>query len=259
VARIRSVKPEFWIDRKLAKRVCRDGRLLYIGLWNLADEHGRLNGDPLWVKGQIFPYDDDIDVKTVVVLLDQLDDLERIVRYEVEDDPYIYLPKLAQHQRLQPWKVESRIPAPPGFPTQSENGSDSSVPGSDQLMLVSDESENGTNKSGPFYVTGSMEHVDAPPAQRRATRIPDDFMPTREMVTWARDECPHVNSKRETEKFNDYWQAKGGKEALKLDWNKTWKNWMRNAEDRAPRSRASPGARDLPASVSPHEEHKYRS
>ena len=38
MARIRSIKPEFWDDRKLAKRASRDARLLYIALWNLADE-----------------------------------------------------------------------------------------------------------------------------------------------------------------------------------------------------------------------------
>lgn len=258
MARIRSVKPEFWADRKLAKRVSRDGRLLYIGLWNLADEHARLNGDPLWIKGQVFPYDDDIGVKEVVVLLEQLEGLERILRYEVGDDPYIYLPKLGFHQRLQPWKVDSRIPAPPGFTASSENGTHQSEPGSDQLKLSTDESEPGTDKSGPFYVAGSMEHVDAPPAQRRATRIPDDFLPTREMVAWALAECPHINSKRETEKFNDYWQAKAGKDALKLDWNKTWKNWMRNAEERAPQNRGSPRGREVPAGVSPRDEHRYR-
>ena len=32
MARIRSVKPEYWDDRKLAKRTSRDARLLYIAL-----------------------------------------------------------------------------------------------------------------------------------------------------------------------------------------------------------------------------------
>ena len=42
MARIRSVKPEFWTDRKLARCTSRDARLLYIALWNISDEHGRL-------------------------------------------------------------------------------------------------------------------------------------------------------------------------------------------------------------------------
>ncbi len=60
------------------------------------------------------------------------------------------------------------------------------------------------------------------------------------MVTWARKEAPHVDGKRETERFVDYWLAKPGKDGRKLDWDRTWKNWMRTAEDRqGPRDRPS--------------------
>jgi hypothetical protein len=110
MARIRSVKPELWLDRKLARLVSRDARLLYIGLWNYSDEHCRLHGDPAVVKGQVFPYDDDVDV---AALLDELVVSGRVRRYEVDDDPYLYLPKLAKHQRLEPGKSASRLPAPP--------------------------------------------------------------------------------------------------------------------------------------------------
>jgi len=263
MARIRSVKPEFWDDRKLAKRTSRDARLLYIGLWNLADEHARLNGDPLWIKGKVFPFDDDVDVKTIAVMLDELAALGCVACYEVDDDPYIFLPKLGKHQRLEPWKVDSRLPAPPGPNGQSEPGSDESERRTDKLPFGPDGSEPGSDESAPFYVAGSMEHgagsrEPVGGAQRRATRIPDGFAPTAEMVAWARTQCPHADGKRETEKFTDYWQSKPGKDALKLDWAKTWKNWMRTAEERSPHIRAGPGARATSASVSPRDEHRYR-
>ena len=66
-------KPEFWDDRKLAKRTSRDARLLYIALWNLADEWGRLNGDPQWIKGQVFSYDDDLNADAIGKLLEELE------------------------------------------------------------------------------------------------------------------------------------------------------------------------------------------
>jgi hypothetical protein len=77
--------------------------------------------------------------------------------------------------------------------------------------------------------------------RKRGTRLPQNFAVTAEMVTWFRQECPHVDGKRETERFCDYWWSKPGKDGRKLDWVRTWKNWMRTAEDRAmPRGRASP-------------------
>ena len=74
---------------------------------------------------------------------------------------------------------------------------------------------------------------------RRGTRISDEFTVTAEMVAWARDRTPHVDGRLETEKFINYWSSKSGSGATKLDWVKTWKNWMLTAAERAP-SRASP-------------------
>jgi hypothetical protein len=110
--RIRSVKPEMWDDRKLARSVSRDGRLLYIALWNHSDEHARVQGDPRFVKGRCFPYDDDLDEEAVDDLLDELAAAGRIVRYTVDGDPYLFLPKLDKHQRLEAAKVPSRLPSP---------------------------------------------------------------------------------------------------------------------------------------------------
>ncbi|AXQ65167.1 hypothetical protein SEA_SCHMIDT_46 [Gordonia phage Schmidt] len=71
----------------------------------------------------------------------------------------------------------------------------------------------------------------------RATRIPEDWQPTRELLEWARSEYPGVDLKTETDKFVDYWLAKAGKDSRKVSWSRTWKNWIRSA--RAPQSRAT--------------------
>lgn len=71
---------------------------------------------------------------------------------------------------------------------------------------------------------------------KRGTRIPDDFAVTPAMVEWATNRCPHIDGRLETEKFINYWQAKSGKDATKLDWVATWRNWMLNAAQRAPTS-----------------------
>lgn len=94
-------------------RVSRDARLLYIALWNQADEHGRLHGDTRWIKGHCFPYEDDLDLADVDRLLDELAKAGKARRYVVDDDPYLFLPNLAKHQRLEAGKVPSRLPEPP--------------------------------------------------------------------------------------------------------------------------------------------------
>jgi len=167
VARIRSIKPEFWDDRKLAKRTSRDARLLYIALWNLADEWGRVNGDPQWIKGQVFSYDDDLTADSIAKMLEELENpaLGAVVAYEADGDPYLFLPKLGKHQRLEPEKVKSRLPEPPdpddsgSNPPPSEPRADSSERDADQSARGSDKSEPDADPSALLYVAGGREQV----------------------------------------------------------------------------------------------------
>jgi hypothetical protein len=142
MARIRSVKPEFFQDEDLAVEVPnRDARLLYIGLWGLADEHGRLRGNASSIKGELFAYDMDLTPEVIDKLIDMLVDTGRAVRYTVRSSVYLFLPKLAKNQRLEPSKVPSRLPAPPSElaeqngASSSENFPHESAPHADKLSL----------------------------------------------------------------------------------------------------------------------------
>jgi hypothetical protein len=90
-----------------------------------------------------------------------------------------------------------------------------------------------TPQSTSLVPLGSAEPRVA--ALKRATRLPEDFARTGitpELVVWARENTPDVNGSYETAKFVDYWLAKPGKDGTKLDWPRTWKNWMRKAQER---------------------------
>lgn len=153
MARIRSIKPEFWHDRKLARSCSRDARMLYVGLWNHADEHGRANGDPAVIKGQVFPYD---DVDTTA-LLAELVAARRVFPYEVDGDPFLFLPKLATHQRLDTAKVASKLPAPPENVIEAPSPQVTAFP--DESGKIAAEFAPGDDSSALLYVAGSMEHV----------------------------------------------------------------------------------------------------
>lgn len=77
-------------------------------------------------------------------------------------------------------------------------------------------------------------------ARARGTRIPEPFPITPEMVAWARERVPEVDGRLETEKFINYWRAKSGQAATKLDWPATWRNWMLAAAERLPSGRTGP-------------------
>lgn len=69
-------------------------------------------------------------------------------------------------------------------------------------------------------------------AANRGTRIPDDFEVTPEMVIWARENTPLVNGKRSTDKFVNHFTS-ATKNATRIDWVRTWKNWLLSDQERA--------------------------
>ncbi|UTA55181.1 hypothetical protein L3D22_04930 [Lysobacter soli] len=68
----------------------------------------------------------------------------------------------------------------------------------------------------------------------RSSRLPHDWQPSAADVSWAWAERPDLAIRLEVEKFRDYWHAKAGKDALKLDWSRTWRNWVRSARSGSP-------------------------
>ena len=83
------------------------------------------------------------------------------------------------------------------------------------------------------------------------SRLPEDWNPTADMLAWARTERADIDPVTETENFRDHWLAKTGKDATKLDWNRTWRKWIRNAYAR-PKTKltaVSGGYQPLPGEV----------
>lgn len=58
MARIRTIKPEFWRNRQLAS-LSDFTRLVAIALLNVADDEGYFEADPLLIRGDVFPFHED--------------------------------------------------------------------------------------------------------------------------------------------------------------------------------------------------------
>ena len=104
--RTRTIKPAFFKNEELAE-LDFAARLLFIGLWGLADREGRLEDRPKRIKIEVFP-GDNVDIEN---LLDQLAESGFILRYMVDDKKYIQVINFAKHQRPHANEVASEIPA----------------------------------------------------------------------------------------------------------------------------------------------------
>src|ERR1051325_6787568 len=69
---------------------------------------------------------------------------------------------------------------------------------------------------------------------RRGKRLPLEWAPSQGGLAYAIERGMsrhHVDL--ELEKFRNYWMAKSGQGALKVDWDATWRNWILSALERA--------------------------
>lgn len=106
------IKPEIFKNEQLAA-FGPWHRLLFIGLWGLADKEGRLEDRPRRIQADIFPYDDGLDMSQ---MLQDLDGAGFVQRYVVERHGYISLPTFLKHQRPHHTEPASVIPPPPSTP-----------------------------------------------------------------------------------------------------------------------------------------------
>jgi uncharacterized protein YdaU (DUF1376 family) len=65
---------------------------------------------------------------------------------------------------------------------------------------------------------------------KRGSRLPQDWFLTKSMGDWATQERPDLDVRQVAEQFKDYWVAQAGQKGVKLDWDATWRNWIRNTK-----------------------------
>jgi DnaD/phage-associated family protein len=109
MARSRNIKPGFFNNEHIAA-LSPHARLLFIGLWTLADREGRLEDRPKRIKVDLFPYEDlDIDA-----LLEELKESAGnfILRYQVNNNDFIQVVNFRRHQFPHIKECASIIPAP---------------------------------------------------------------------------------------------------------------------------------------------------
>ena len=99
MARARNIKPGFF-DNEILGELPALTRLLFIGLWCLADREGRLQDRPKRIKKELLGYDD-VTADDVDTMLQQLNDNGFIQRYEIAGEQYIQVTNFLKESTLQ--------------------------------------------------------------------------------------------------------------------------------------------------------------
>lgn len=130
---------------------------------------------------------------------------------------------------------EIEVPGtPPPPPSSKASGKASGNPSEKGVQGAFPEPQGEGVGEGEGVPSRSSQVGEAKTAPRsRGTRLPEDWTVTPELVTWCKQACPDVDGRFETERFKNHFLAAAGQKGVKVDWVKTWKNWMLTEQKRA--------------------------
>lgn len=157
MARIRTIKPEFWTDERVGECSV-SARLLLIASLNFADDYGGLERSSKQLKAQAFPYDA-IDCEPLVL---ELVRYGLFIEYEVADRKYLHIKGFNKHQ-----KVENR--AKPRIPLYEESLKCHRIPTEDSPSPHREPPDNKLSlREGIKEGNGSRKGSEDPTAHRTA-------------------------------------------------------------------------------------------
>ena len=247
--RIRTVKPEFWQDTRMSKLPSLE-RLVFLCTFSMSDDEGRIEGDAeaVWTFGRFRE-----PVSEVARALRVLAELSRVVLYEVAGNPYIQVCNFLKHQKIDK-PTPSKFPAHPnGYDLFAERSSNARRGLDDGSVSVSVSGSVSGSGSGPGSGSGHRLGKGSRSTRKRrgatkptaGSRLPSDWTPSPELKAFAASKRPDLSFDETVAKFRDYFTAAPGVKGRKLDWNATFRNWVRNeprgrgASTLAERNRAS--------------------
>lgn len=221
MARIRTIKPEFWASEQVME--CSPiARLLFIGLWNFCDDGGNHVDSDRTIKAEIFP-GDDISSQDVRRLLDELSSNGLIALYSSNGKGFIHVTGW-QHQKID--RPSYKHPAFPGDASPNV-----------RRMIDEDSPPEGKGREGKGE-EGDMTRQDASNLPKPRKRpIPADFGISERVTRWAAEKG-YTRLPERLERFVSVAKAKGYQY---IDWDEAFMNAIR--DDWAKFGHASPATR----------------
>ncbi|WP_199728339.1 hypothetical protein [Achromobacter sp. K91] len=171
MARIRSIKPEFWTSEQVMN-CSPTARLLFIGLWNFCDDAGNHVASPKTIKANVFP-GDDITSSSIQELLDELSSNGLIAFYSFENKDFLHVTGW-HHQKIDR-PTYKHPPYKPGDPAAARRALDEVSP--PEGSGVDKEGKGKENVSPDGDTTAGAVPGKAPPPAEPAEPEPVGLAP----------------------------------------------------------------------------------
>lgn len=208
-----------------------EAQRLFFHLMLLADDFGLVSLAPVFIRRRCF--DDAPPQSKIDKLTELLQDADLIRVYAIGErlpSRYAFIPRYGQTLRI----MKPKYPMPPDALYQDDEHarklfSDNkakfqnlhSTCTADALQVQSEEKRRETN-------TNPKRAEAQQPQRSRGSRLPPDWQPSESLKAWGQQTRPDLDLAATVENFRDYWHAQPGAGGVKLDWDRTFKRWVRN-------------------------------
>ncbi|HQT26242.1 MAG TPA: hypothetical protein PLK99_06545 [Burkholderiales bacterium] len=201
MARIRTIKPDFWSDDSITECSV-SARLLFIGTWNFADDYGNLDRSAKQIKIRVFPVDN-IDCEP---LIQELITHGLLIEYSVSEKKYLHIPGFIEHQII-------NRPSKPSCPAFDES-----------LRTHATLTEHSViPHSGR---EGSIGKGSRTRSVKAAIPFPDDFTLSPDLADQATKRYPDADLTLMFEQFRAHHVSHG---STMKSWPAAWTTWLGNA------------------------------
>ncbi|MEA4854222.1 MAG: hypothetical protein VB082_08125 [Christensenella sp.] len=206
MARKRMIDPNIWQSEDFA-RLSVLARLVFIGLFSNADDEGRGRAKPMYVKSNLFPYDEDMRVTDIEKSLSEIAAFLSITFYTADENQYYSLDHWKGWQRVDK-PQPSKIPPPPP-------GKEEEIPGT-----LGDPSGNARRTVAP-----NRKEENRTEGNQKETGF---AAPSEAEVA---EYCISRSNNVDADAFFDFYESKGwyiGKNKMK-DWRACVRSWEKKA------------------------------
>lgn len=178
---------------------------LFYRLLVTVDDFGRYDARSAMIKAHCFPIKESVKQKDCSTLLDELCKAGLIVIYLHDGKEFLQMCKWDNVPRAK----ESKFP---------RMNTDVKQPYTD----------------APLTVTVTETKTETKTKEQRGSRLASDWVLLKSWGDWATAARPDLDIRRTAEDFKDYWRSVAGSKGVKLDWQATWRVWVRGQKATKP-------------------------
>lgn len=99
MARKRMIDPSIWINEDFGA-LSNLAKLVFIGLFSIADDEGRGKASPAYIKAVLFPYNDDLRIADIEKTLSEISSKMSVIFYSCDENMYYTLTSWNMWQKI---------------------------------------------------------------------------------------------------------------------------------------------------------------